>query len=198
MSKKKRAIMAAAIRLFSQRGYSATPVSVIAKEADVAEGTIFRHFANKEDLFLQIIREIRQGFFDALEQESRFSEMENGMEMVLSLIRFHCRFYRMREIEFDLIHRNNPYQMPHVGEPCWDEVKRMYDRMLDLLKTGIRFGITDGSIRKVDMERTALMIQGMLTGMVRMRLFENIRMDEVEEDVVQFCRSSLEPVSGNP
>jgi hypothetical protein len=48
------------------------------------------------------------------------------------------------------------------------------------------------------MERTALMIQGMLTGMVRMRLFENIRMDEVEEDVVQFCRSSLEPVSGNP
>jgi hypothetical protein len=104
----------------------------------------------------------------------------------------------MREIEFDLIHRNNPYQMPHVGEPCRDEVKRMYDRMLDLLKTGIRFGITDGSIRKVDMERTALMIQGMLTGMVRMRLFENIRMDEVEEDVVQFCRSSLEPVSGNP
>lgn len=195
MSKKKKAIMASAIRLFSQRGYSATPVSVIAKDADVAEGTIFRHFANKEDLFLQIIREIRQGFFDALEQESRFSEMENGMAMVLSLIRFHCRFYKMREIEFDLVHRNNPYQMPHVGEPCRDEVKRMYDRMLDLLKTAIRFGITDGSVRNVDIERTALIIQGTLTGMVRMRLFENISMDEVESDVVEFCKNSLEPVS---
>lgn len=195
MSKKKQAIMASAIRLFSQRGYSATPVSVIAKDADVAEGTIFRHFANKEDLFLQIIREIRQGFFDALEQESRFSEMENGMEMVLSLIRFHCRFYKMRETEFDLVHRNNPYQMPHVGAPCREEVKRMYDRMLDLLKTAIRFGITDGSVRKVEIERTALIIQGTLTGMVRMRLFENISMDEVEADVIEFCKNSLEPIS---
>ena len=48
----KRAIQSAALRLFTEQGYAATTVGMIAKEVGVAERTCFRHFATKPDLVL--------------------------------------------------------------------------------------------------------------------------------------------------
>lgn len=52
---KKQRIVLAAIELFAKKGYANTATSEIAKEAGVAEGTIFRHFGTKENLLLAIL-----------------------------------------------------------------------------------------------------------------------------------------------
>lgn len=52
----KAAIWAAAHRLFSQRGYSGTPLRDIAGEAGVDAALIIRHFSTKEELFLQTMQ----------------------------------------------------------------------------------------------------------------------------------------------
>jgi AcrR family transcriptional regulator len=44
------AIMKAAVRLFVERGISSTTIRDIARAAKVAEGTLYRHYASKEDL----------------------------------------------------------------------------------------------------------------------------------------------------
>ncbi len=44
-------IAEAARRLFFERGFEATTVSEVAREADVAEQTVFNHYPTKEDLF---------------------------------------------------------------------------------------------------------------------------------------------------
>ncbi|OLT17685.1 TetR family transcriptional regulator [Actinomadura sp. CNU-125] len=43
-------IQATALRLFRERGYEATTVEQIAREAEVAHTTVFRYFPTKEDL----------------------------------------------------------------------------------------------------------------------------------------------------
>lgn len=55
MTEKKELILQTALRLFSQRGYEGTPTSLIAREAGVSEGLIFRHFINKEGLLLALL-----------------------------------------------------------------------------------------------------------------------------------------------
>lgn len=49
-------ILAAAFRLFSDRGYDSTSTRLIAEEAGVNEVTLFRHFGSKRELFDDVIR----------------------------------------------------------------------------------------------------------------------------------------------
>lgn len=55
LTEKQIRIIEAAIESFSEKGYSATTTSEIAKKAGVAEGTIFKHYKTKKDLLLAII-----------------------------------------------------------------------------------------------------------------------------------------------
>ncbi len=48
----KRAIQSTALRLFAERGYAETTVSMIAEEVGVAARTCFRHFSTKPDMVL--------------------------------------------------------------------------------------------------------------------------------------------------
>lgn len=55
MTEKKETILLTALRLFSEQGYESTSTSLIAREAGVSEGLIFRHFQNKEGLLLALL-----------------------------------------------------------------------------------------------------------------------------------------------
>ncbi|MET3194139.1 TetR/AcrR family transcriptional regulator [Bacillus sp. OAE603] len=52
---RKELIKQAALKNFALNGYKNTKTSVIASEANVSEGLIFRHFQSKAELFFQII-----------------------------------------------------------------------------------------------------------------------------------------------
>lgn len=48
---KRQQILDAAINLFTEKGFAATSMEVIAKNADVSKQTVYSHFGNKDDLF---------------------------------------------------------------------------------------------------------------------------------------------------
>lgn len=54
-SDKKDIILDTAVKIFSQKGFDAATTSEIAREAGVAEGTIFRYFKTKKELLLGTI-----------------------------------------------------------------------------------------------------------------------------------------------
>ena len=54
-AKTRQKVIDAALKLFGQRGYSGTTLRLIADEAGCSRGPIYWHFANKEELFEEIL-----------------------------------------------------------------------------------------------------------------------------------------------
>jgi AcrR family transcriptional regulator len=51
----RQALIEAAARLFTRDGYSATSIRTIAVEAGITGGSVYNHFANKEEIFTAVI-----------------------------------------------------------------------------------------------------------------------------------------------
>jgi AcrR family transcriptional regulator len=51
-------LLRAARELIDEGGYGATSVLAIAERAGVASGTLYRHFASKEELFVEVFRDV--------------------------------------------------------------------------------------------------------------------------------------------
>jgi AcrR family transcriptional regulator len=67
-----RALIAeAARRLFFERGFAATTVSEIAREAEVAEQTVFNYFPTKEDLFYSGLEDFQAELLAAVRGRER-------------------------------------------------------------------------------------------------------------------------------
>lgn len=60
-------LLRAAGKVFSERGFAATRLSEIAKEANVTRGAIYWHFGNKKRLFNELIREKITPFFELID-----------------------------------------------------------------------------------------------------------------------------------
>jgi AcrR family transcriptional regulator len=59
---KKNVIIQKAATLFAEKGYHRTTTREIARAADVAEGTLYNYFENKEDLLFQIVACLADSF----------------------------------------------------------------------------------------------------------------------------------------
>lgn len=55
-SELRKRIVAAAVRLFHERGYAATPVAALLKEAGINSGSLYFFFPNKEAVLLEVLR----------------------------------------------------------------------------------------------------------------------------------------------
>ncbi len=64
---KRQLIIDAAVEVFSRNGFQNSTISQIARRANVAEGTIYQYFKNKEDLFFSIPIDKTKEFFNELE-----------------------------------------------------------------------------------------------------------------------------------
>lgn len=85
MTEKQEKIIQAALQLFANEGYNATSTSKVAKEAEVSEGLIFRHFGNKEGLLQAILEEgenrIKSLFVDIVMDTDPKSVIRKAIEM---------------------------------------------------------------------------------------------------------------------
>ena len=68
-AKKRQTILATMLELVVKQGIHATPMSQLARESNVAIGTIYHHFENKEAILCEIYKMIRQDFATILIQK---------------------------------------------------------------------------------------------------------------------------------
>ncbi|WP_440946029.1 TetR/AcrR family transcriptional regulator [Methanosarcina sp. T3] len=153
---KKTAIMDAALKLFTERGFHGTSTAQISKDAGVATGTLFNYFPTKEDLinslYFEVKGELSQAMGKDIEAESTFQD-------------------KLRKIWSNLVKWgvDNQEEFLFVGQFCSspyitkftrDEVMKEYVFLHKLVDEGIRAG----EIRDFSAELTiAMFYQGSRT-----------------------------------
>jgi AcrR family transcriptional regulator len=70
VTEKKQQILDTALLLFVEQGIQATATAKIAKQANVATGTLFHHFSNKQELVVTLYRSIKDELSQSISQNT--------------------------------------------------------------------------------------------------------------------------------
>jgi len=89
---KYKVIVEAAVKVIAENGYHCSQVSKIAREAGVAEGTIYLYFENKEDILISIFREKLGELISTAPK--RINHIENSFEVLANLIHLHFHTFQ--------------------------------------------------------------------------------------------------------
>jgi len=106
---RKQAILKAAIHLFAERGFKATPTSAVAKKAGVAEGLMFHHFKNKQGIFVHILNHMIDAYLEGI--EAAVNKAHTGLEAIENIVYFHFRFSEENSDEFLVVIRDFPFEL---------------------------------------------------------------------------------------
>ncbi len=189
---KKEEILHAATHLLAVKGFKEASVSELAKATGVAQGTIFYHFNNKEDLFLAILKAFKD---DILAEFSRYEHehnFESGLQMVEEIIGFYLHMAAQMEDRFMLLHRHAAYELARVNPTCHRYLEAIYNCLIDIFEQAITAGQKDGSIRQVHPRNMAMIIFTMVDGLVRLHTYNLYDAGVLYDDVVKACRTILQ------
>jgi len=153
IERRRQEILAAAARIFAEKGYAATTTREVAAAADLAEGTLYNYFANKRELLLAVA-----------------SEAEAPMEaaaMAASQIRDRAGLVTVVEQALDLPAPRLAFMRTMLAEAWVDDhileefaVIRL-GRIHRRLTAFITERVADGTFRQIDPALTAQLVIGM-------------------------------------
>jgi len=131
---KRTVILSTTLNLISEKGFHGTPMSLIADEAGVGYGTIYRYFRNKEDLITELFREIKNEISDAMlrgyiKDESisrRYSKIV--FNLIQYLINNSKKFKFIEQFAFS----------PFINKKARDDIEmNIHKPIMDLFEEGI-------------------------------------------------------------
>lgn len=78
-------ILEAAIEVFAQKGYHKATIKDVARAAGVADGTIYNYFKNKNDLMVEMVKQMAEinQLFDQIGQIARTTTLKDLLTFVL-------------------------------------------------------------------------------------------------------------------
>ncbi len=142
-------ILEAAVKTFAQTGYHRTRVADIAREAGVADGTVYIYFKNKEDILVSLFQDLMIRFVDDLCSE--LIQCRNANEKLKAIISYHLTTLgnRPEQAKVTQIELRQIDQAINVG------ISKPLKGYFDLLEEVIEEGKEQGLYRKELDTRTA-------------------------------------------
>jgi AcrR family transcriptional regulator len=154
-------ILAAALEVFSVKGFHGTTVDEIAERAELGKGTVYRHFHSKKGLFSELIR------LKVTELESTVSGAIDPKADVLEIIETYLRIY------FAFFDHNRDLYKVLIQEQSdfGAEVKALYIgnilKRVPLLKRKILLAARKGHLKQMDFHTVFYGVMGFIDGVMQ-------------------------------
>ena len=138
------AIIEAALEAFSEYGYHDCPVSKIARRANVADGTIYLYFANKEEVLISVFQEKINRLITDIEDLTRSSS--NAWEKIEVLIRYHMTTLGNNRVLANFLQIQLRQSSSNIRVGIAAPLKKFYGLIEGFVLEGQREGVIDNSI----------------------------------------------------
>ncbi len=191
MSKKtarKQSILQAAIEVFSNGSFTNSSISEIAKRANVAEGTIYQYYKNKEDLFFSIPIQKTVEFTEEL--DLHLQGITGTFNQIRKFIWYYLYFFKTNPEYGRILMLEMRVSRSFVKTKTYNFLKKSISRILEI----IREGQNEGTIRKdVNIYILRQLILGILEHVVTRWLLQGAKYDLLEyyEDITKLVINGI-------
>lgn len=168
---RKNQIVDAATRCFAARGYHATAISDIIDGAEIARGTFYLYFKSKHEIFQHILDDLiahlgsQIKMIDISSKDSPAVQMRKNVERIVDAI--------LMKPELGKILFN---EAVGLDESTQERLGAFYSRLLSIIQSSIRRGISFGLVRDVDPRvASCIALGGVRELMTQIHIFQNAR-----------------------
>lgn len=161
--------------MFAEQGYFQSTISQIAREAGVADGTIYLYFKNKDDILRQFFSDRAAEAFKRF--RDRVDEADDAAAKLRNLIESHLEcFYN--DYDMAVVYHTETRQNSRLVE---EEVKAMSKSYMDLVGEILEQGQEEGSIRRdLYLGLAKRFIMGAMDGIINAWIVSGGKYDLVE------------------
>ena len=175
MTKTKSLIFKSAIRIFSESGYRGATMDDIAANAGLAKGTLYYHFASKEEIFNFIVEE---GLKILQNQVIEVQSINiTPIEKLIKICRIQLTFLYGYTDFFKIV-----MSQLWGNENRQDELRQKLRKYINEIETNIKSAMDNGQIKKGDTELMAFQFFGSLCSSA---IYESIHIEKIDlEDII--------------
>lgn len=154
-------VLEAALGVFSEKGFHVATMDEVAERAGVGKGTLYRHFANKETLFTELVRQR----LEELEMKARtiLDGQDDVLTMIAKYIRVYFEFFDRNQRLYRLIVQERHDLGGQVQDLYLKQVKR---RILVLRRKVFEAG-QKGVLKPLDFETVFYGVMGFIHGIIQ-------------------------------
>jgi AcrR family transcriptional regulator len=145
-------LLHAALSLFVEKGFAATRIDEVARQAGVSKGTLYLYYPSKEELFKAVVRQNLSSLIE--EGQQAVDSFEGGSSDLLSFL-MQTWWQRVGNTEVAGIHKvvlSEVRNFPELAQFYTDEVIVPADR---LFTTALQRGVDRGEFRTLPLHEVA-------------------------------------------
>lgn len=200
MTERQWKILEAAVKVFAVKGFDGSRTSEIAKEAEVAEGTIFRYYKTKKDLLMGLLvplvtKFFRPMFLKPVEKIMKNKENKSIEEVLNALLNDRAK----------LVDKNLPLIKTIFMEAAYNEEllkviqKDIAPKVVPFLNTFVEDNIENKNFRELEPKLITRTLMSLLSGYI---IFSNIypeffKNENDEDEIKQIVDIFLHGVSND-
>lgn len=168
MIKTKDKIIKSALMLFSKKGFLGTTTKEIAKDANIAEVTLFRYFSSKENLFNEVLRS--QSFLPTLKDLIPKLESLDYKEALETIARYYLKLLKKKKNLICIMQSEilkYPQEIREIHSKIIKEISDTFASFLESLKDR-------GILKDIDTKYASMAYFGTLFNLfIKKEIFKN-------------------------
>lgn len=155
-------ILAAAERVFAQKGYHSATMDEIARQAELAKGTIYLYFENKRDLFYSLTDEKVESLMRLVQSE--VERETQSIEQLKRLVKAQLEFFQNNGDFFRITTSEQTRFELGIKDEFRKRMMRKHLRYINIVSQIVQRGIAEGVFKPLEPSKLAFALIGMVNG----------------------------------